>query len=236
MRIFPLGDEAMLVELGDRIDEDTHHRVQRAWRILASAQLPGVREIVPAYTSIALFYDPIQLAQVHTPFDKLFDWLASKVRTLLTRMTDATEPAGLHRSVEIPVCYDGSFAPDLAEVASETHLNPDEVVSLHHSAVYFVHLIGFAPGFPYLGGLPSALRVRRHSQPRAKVPAGSVGIAGEQAGIYPLESPGGWKLIGRTPLRLFRAELNPPSFLQPGDRVRFVPISLLEYNRLVAVS
>jgi inhibitor of KinA len=147
--------------------------------------------------------------------------------------TPAAAPA-MPREVELEVCYEPDLAPDLADVARRCGVSPDEVVALHAGAEYVVQCLGFAPGFPYLTGLPERLRVPRHDAPRPRVPAGSVAIAGAQAGVYPCETPGGWRVLGRTPRRLFDPGAEPPALLAPGDRVRFVPVSRGRFDRLVA--
>lgn len=230
MQITPLGDQALRVELGDSINEATHRRVQAAWRALSEDKLPGVSEAVPAYTSVTIFYDPWRVVQAGALETDIVGWLTTKVRERLKNPPKAAKPKS--RRVELPVCYGGEFGPDLARVAAQAKLSPDEVIKRHSKATYLVYLIGFAPGFPYLGGLPKELATPRHAKPRMEVPAGSVGIAGEQTGIYPQVTPGGWNLIGATPLRLFRPYDNPPVQLQPGDEVKFKPVTVEEFAKL----
>jgi inhibitor of KinA len=230
MQITPLGDQALMVELGDSINESTHRRVQAAWRALSAEKLPGVSEAVPAYTSVTLFYDPWQVVQAGAPETEIVGWLTAKVRERLKNPPKSAKAKS--RTVEIPVCYGGSFGPDLARVAAQAKLSPEEVIKRHSKATYLVYLIGFAPGFPYLGGLPKELATPRHAKPRMEVPAGSVGIAGEQTGIYPQVTPGGWNLIGATPRRLFQPEANPPVLLQAGDEVKFKRVSEEEFAKL----
>src|SRR6478752_1443003 len=219
MQITPLGDQALMVELGDSINESTHRRVQAAWRALSAEKLPGVSEAVPAYTSVTLFYDPWQVVQAGAPETEIVNWLTAKVRERLKDPPKAAKAKS--RTVEIPVCYGGDFGPDLARVEAQAKLSTDEVIKRHSKATYLVYLIGFAPGFPYLGGLPKELVTPRHAKPRMEVPAGSVGIAGEQTGIYPQVTPGGWNLIGATPLRL-----------QAGDEVKFKRVTAEEFAKL----
>ena len=233
MQITPLGDSALIVELGDSISESTHLRVQAAWRALAAEPMPGVSETVPAYTTVTLFYDPAQVVRAGAPADAIVSWLGDRVRE---RLKDPPKSAKTKpRTVEVPVCYGGDFGPDLPRVAAQAKLSVEEVVKRHAKAEYRVHLIGFAPGFPYLGGLPKELITPRHAKPRMAVPAGSVGIGGEQTGIYPQVTPGGWNLIGRTPLRLFRPAEDPPVLLQAGDIVKFKPVSAAEFAQLQEV-
>jgi len=230
MQITPLGDSALIVELGEAINEATHVRVQAALRALMVEPLPGVSEVVPAYTTVTLFYDPWAVVQAGAPADEITTWLAAAVRERLKNppKTAKSKP----RTVEVPVCYGGEHGPDLNRVAAQAKLAPEDVVRRHAKAEYRVHLIGFSPGFPYLGGLPKELVTPRHAKPRMAVPAGSVGIGGEQTGIYPQSTPGGWNLIGRTPLRLFRPEEDPPVLLQAGDIVKFRAIAAEEFAQL----
>ena len=233
MQITPLGDSALIVELGDAINESTHLRVQAAWRALAAEPMPGVSEAVPAYTTVTLFYDPAQVVRAGAPADDIVAWLDARVRE---RLKDPPKSAKTKpHTVEVPVCYGGDFGPDLTRVATQAKLSPEEVVKRHAKAEYRVHLIGFAPGFPYLGGLPKELITPRHAKPRMAVPAGSVGIGGEQTGIYPQVTPGGWNLIGRTPLRLFRPADDPPVLLQAGDIVKFKPVTPEDFAKLEEV-
>jgi inhibitor of KinA len=219
VRISPLGDTALLVHLGSTIDEATHRRVRAVHARLASRRIPGLIELVPAYASVAVHYDPERVAAAapssESPYHHLVALLSAALEDL--REDEMTTP----RTVEIPVCYGGVHGPDLEEVAHQHRLSPLDVVELHARGTYVVYMLGFAPGFAYLGGLPPELATPRRADPRTAVPAGSVGIGGSQTGVYPLTLPGGWQLIGRTPLRLFDPARTPPSLLDVGDRVRF---------------
>ena len=232
MQIIPLGDTALLLELGEVIDEPTHGRVQTAWQALAAAPLPGVTELVPAYTTVTLFYEPLQVVQAGAPEAGIADWLIAKVRERLKNPPKRERSKG--RIVEIPVCYGGEFGPDIGLVSKQAGLSSAEVIKRHSNAEYLVYLIGFAPGFPYLGGLPKELATPRHPKPRMTVPPGSVGIAGSQTGIYPLATPGGWNLVGRTPLQMFQPAKDPPVLLRAGDRVKFCAVSREEFAKLEA--
>jgi inhibitor of KinA len=234
MQITPLGDSALMLVMGDAISESTHREVQAAWRALAAGSLPGVSEVTPAYTSVTIFYEARRVVEAGAPEDEIVEWLSARVRERLK--SPPKEAKAKPRVVDIPVCYGGDFGPDLGRVAAQARLSPEEVVKRHSAAKYRVHLIGFAPGFPYLGGLPKELVTPRHAKPRMSVPAGSVGIGGEQTGIYPQVTPGGWNLIGCTPLRLFRPGENPPVLLQAGDEVRFKPVAAEEFKRLQEAS
>jgi len=230
MQITPLGDNALMLELGDVIDESTHLRVQKAWRALAAAPLPGVTELMPAYTTVTAFYDPLAAVRAGAPEGDIADWLGVKLRERIKEPPKSEKFKS--RTIEIPVCYDAEFGPDLSLVAKQGKLTPEEVIKRHAKPEYLVYLVGFAPGFPYLGGLPKELRTPRHAKPRMTVPPGSVGIGGEQTGIYPLATPGGWNLIGRTPAKLFRPAEDPPVLLRAGDRVKFKPITREEFAKL----
>ncbi len=230
MRITPLGDTALVVELGTALDEATLHRVQAACRLLETPPLQGVTELVPAFNTITLFYDPKLVITPGQPTGTELEKFTESVRVRLRKLAAKAKPDP-GPVVEIPICYGGPFGPDLDHVAVQKGLTPEEVARRHSSTIYLVYLIGFSPGFPYLGELPLALAVPRRDTPRVSVPPGSVGIANRQTCIYPMATPGGWNLIGRTPLQLFRWDTEPPSLLRPGDRVKFRAISPTEFAR-----
>ena len=177
-----------------------------------------VRNVQPGYGSVLVTFDPLSLSY------ELVEKRAASVD-----LEDGNQPES--RTIEVPVCYGGVFGPDLDDVASAANLAPEEVVRLHASADYLVYFLGFSAGFPYLGGMPDRIAAPRLPQPRTSVPAGSVGIAGRQTGIYPFSSPGGWRIIGRTPLSLFHPQADRPTLLEMGDRVGFVPIDEEEFER-----
>ncbi len=211
--IKPLGEAALLINLGDEISRTASARILGVQRAILGASLPGVTGCVPAYTSLLIRFDPAY----------------ADPNLLISTLTElcATEPGPdsfLGRLVEIPVVYGGESGPDLEDVASIAGMTVGEVVRLHAAGEYTVAFMGFLPGFPYLIGLDPRLASPRLATPRQAVPAGSVGIAGGQTGIYPTESPGGWRIIGRTALRLFDYLLEQPTLLQTGDRVHFVPV------------
>jgi inhibitor of KinA len=234
MEIIPLGDSALMVRMRERFDdapEQTLDTVLLAFQQLQKAAMPGVIELAPAYTSVTVFFDPIVVARAAETPEKVFDWLATRVRAAVAGVANPGRPArSQSRTVEIPVCYDPEFALDIDDVARRAAISPGEVVHLHSAAEYRVACIGFVPGFPFLAGLPNELATPRRDVPRKQIPPGSVGIGGAQTGIYPLCSPGGWNLIGRTPLRLFDPQKNPPTLLRAGDRVRFRKISRDEFE------
>lgn len=227
-QLYPLGDAAVTVQFGDSIDPDTHSKVRTFSAYLERHPFPGFVEQVPAFTTVTVYYNPWVVSEkgLHNPYTRITEQL----QRMLQLARESSKPAK-PRVVEIPVCYNGSFGPDLEYVARHNKLTPQEVITSHARCKYLVYMIGFAPGFPYLGGMSKKIATPRKQNPRKAIPAGSVGIAGNQTGIYPIETPGGWQLIGRTPLRLFDPERNPPSLLQAGDMVRFVPITEDEYWR-----
>jgi KipI family sensor histidine kinase inhibitor len=221
------SEYALLLSFGEAISVDAHHSVVRASRAirsaLAAARLPGIRDLHPGYCTLLITIDP----GTADP---------ERVEAALRRVVGGNDADPVEvpaRTIEIPVCYAEEFAPDLVEVARRAGIAPAEAAHRHAAADYRVYFLGFAPGFPYLGGLPKALAAPRLPVPRRRVPAGSVAIAGAQAGIYPFEMPGGWRLVGRTPLRLFDVEHDPPALLAPGNQVRFVAISAGEFRARV---
>jgi len=215
-RIESLGDCALLIVLGERIDAGTNACAIALAHLLHEAHLPGVFDIAPAYTSVCVQYDPCAWTDGRAlPFTQI----AARVRELIPESPPDTKSST--GAIEVPVCYGGEFGPDLDEVAQHAGLDPAAVIERHCRAEYRVAMLGFAPGFPYLLGLDAALHTPRRASPRTRVPAGSVGIGGAQTGIYPRELPGGWQLIGRTPLALFDIDRVPPALFVAGQRVRF---------------
>ncbi|HEV8645385.1 MAG TPA: 5-oxoprolinase subunit PxpB [Burkholderiales bacterium] len=225
-RLIPMGDRALVIEFGDRLDPELSARIAAAAQHLRASPPPGVLDIVPAYTTLALHYDPAVIGAGTTPYEALIE----QIGAWLHAQADAELSPG--RLVEIPVCYGGGFGEDLEEVARQHGLTPEEVATIHCGKDYRVHMLGFVPGFAYLGDLDSRIGTPRRDTPRPRVPAGSVAISGDQTGVYPLETPGGWHLIGRTPVRMFTPEAEPPCLLGAGDTVRFVPISRAEFDAL----
>ena len=230
VRLFPLGDAAVVLEFGTVISPATHAAIAAFAARLARQPFGGMRELVPAFTTLTVYFDP-WLASEHGRHAEPYERVAAKLLELVAEAPE-TAAATSVEVVEIPVCYGGAFGPDLAFVAQHAGLSSEEVVALHTAPAYLVHMIGFAPGFPYLGGLDARLATPRRARPRLLVPAGAVGIAGPQTGIYSLPTPGGWQLIGRTPLRLFNPEWAAPSRLRAGQHLRFVPIGAADYQRL----
>jgi inhibitor of KinA len=224
-RIDAVGDRCLLIGVGDTVDPATSQRVFALVRRLKERPIPGVLDIVPAFTTVALHYRPELLGAA--PFEALRDAVLER----LAEPLDAAASAG--RSIDIPVCYGGEFGPDLDDVATACGLSAEQVIERHMQSAHRVYMLGFAPGFPFIGGLDPALKMPRRASPRTRIPPGSVGIARDQSCVYPLETPGGWNLIGRTPVRLFDPAANPPCLLAPGDRVRFVRIDEPTYQTLL---
>ena len=221
-RFLPAGDTAIVVEFGDRIDRVLNDRVLRLSAAVRAANLPGVVETVPTFRSLMVHYDPLVTDNAA---------LIAAIENLLDSGSGATAPAKLWR---IPACYADSHAPDLADVAQRTGLATEEVVRLHRSTRFHVYMIGFVQGFPYMGDLPKSLVLPRRADPRIRVPPGSIAIAAGMTAIYPRESPGGWHLIGTTPIPLFDPRSLRPALLSPGDAVQFEPISTDQFDTIRA--
>lgn len=216
------GDSGLYVYFDQVIDPMVNRKVWQFVRQLKQASLVGIRDIIPSYAAVYLNYDPMRTT---------FEELVTRCRDVeaLSDHSETIRP----RVYLLPTAYGGEYGPDLEEVARYHGLDPDEVLRLHTSVDYYIYFIGFTPGFPFLGGLPPQLATPRRDVPRKRVPPGSVGIAGSQTGVYPVSSPGGWRLIGRTPVPLFRVDKDPPIVLEPGHYVRFVPITREQF-RLIA--
>ncbi len=220
-RFQPLGDKGCLVTLGDTIDEAGFHAVRKAQFALTHPPMEGVTETIPGYTTLLLVYDPEIIS--YSDLAK-----AAEIRLADAASLDLPPP----KTTIIPVAYGGEMGPDIDFVARHNGLSPEEVIILHTSGRYPVYMLGFTPGFPYLGGLTEKLWTPRLETPRTRVPAGSVGIANNQTGIYPVDSPGGWQIIGRTPLKLFDPSRDDPFLVHPGEVVVFEAISHEEFQRI----
>lgn len=213
VRFQSASDQSLLIYFGEKITIQANEQVRKFLHLLEAEPIAGVRNLHPAYCSLLVKFDPLKWQ--HEKLEK-------ELRKYLVQLDKVRLPEPRH--VEIPVCYGGEYGPDLEEVAALHKITPDQVVELHASASYLVYFLGFVPGFAYLGELPEELVTPRLAAPRKRVPAGSVGIAGNQTGVYPFETPGGWRLLGRTPLAMFREDREGLSLLSIGDRVRFVAI------------
>jgi KipI family sensor histidine kinase inhibitor len=217
-RLLPLGDRALCVELGDSISEDTNRRVHSLAREIGKLGARGVLDVVPTYRSLVVYYDPLVIPYAD---------LTSRIGELEVSLGEGAIAA--RRLVEIPTLYGGEFGPDLGEVAEHNGISEAAVIEIHSSADYPIYMMGFLPGFPYLGGMSEKIATPRLKTPRSAIPAGSVAIAERQTGIYPVESPGGWRIIGRTPISLFDPDRQPPVVIEPGDYLRFVQVDESEY-------
>ncbi|MGY5353678.1 5-oxoprolinase subunit PxpB [Wenyingzhuangia sp. IMCC45467] len=213
------GENALLMQFKDVISLEVHQYVKSCYEQLTKLHLIGVQSLIPAYNSITILFDPLKINQKdlrifieNTPFDKYENQQIEK------------------NIVEIPVCYQEPYALDLAFVASELGVTKQNIIDIHSAKPYLVYMLGFAPGFMYLGGLDERLQIARKQTPRIQIPAGAVGLADKQTGVYPLVTPGGWQIIGQTPLPLFSKEK--PSLVQMGDYVQFVPISVNEFEKM----
>jgi inhibitor of KinA len=220
-RFQPASDQSLLVYFGQQITLDAHQRVRKLLCLLESEPVAGIRNLHPAYCSLLVNFDGLKLS--HGELEEI-------LRGYLDRLEAVRLPE--RRQLEIPTCYGGEFGPDLIEIATLHGLTPAQAIELHASVTYVVYFLGFVPGFAYLGQLPDALATPRLATPRRSAPPGSVGIAGNQTGVYPFATPGGWRLIGRTPIAMFRPDRNNMSFLSIGDRVRFIPISIERFTAL----
>ncbi|PYV90016.1 MAG: allophanate hydrolase [Acidobacteria bacterium] len=219
-RYLASGDRMVLVEFPEEISQEVNSQVHEMAAVVETTRIPGVAEWVPAYRTLGIVYNPME-----TSFRSLIESL-EQIEGL-----GGQAQAGRSRRIEIPVSYGGEMGPDLDFVAQHNQLTTDEVIRLHTASEYLVYLLGFTPGFPYLGGMAPEIAAPRLAEPRSHVPAGSVAIGGSQTGIYPIESPGGWRIIGRTPLKLFDLSRNSPFLLKAGDSVRFRSITLEEFQR-----
>lgn len=222
----PLNDCALLVVFGDNISLSTHKEIQQFHQLIEEQPFQGMIEAVPSYTSICIYYDVMKVQRKLS--ETIYDSIISYLQNLLSKNEQQfSQPS---RMIEIPVLYDGEYGPDLSFVADFHGLSKEEVIERHSAQEYIVYMLGFAPGFAFLGGLDETIATPRKDIPRLTLPAGSVGIGGQQTGVYPFETPGGWQIIGRTPQSLFLPEQYPPTYLQAGDRMRFKAISEQEWR------
>ena len=234
----PLGEAAIQVSFGEKIDPQLCLCARALATALEKNPFPGLKEFEVSYTGVAVFFDPVilskeKLEKTNPELSHSYQVVENYINNLLTKIE--LSEANITPRVRVPVCYGGEYGPDLEYVAEYHKLTQQEVINKHISGDYLVYMIGFAPGFPYVGGLPEDIATPRRDTPRLVIPKGSVGIAGSQTGAYPLETPGGWQLIGRTPLELFKLnDLEHPSVLQAGDRLEFYAITPKEYESIAA--
>lgn len=226
-RIYASGDNALTVELGNKIDITVNQKILALYHYLENQNIRGVKDFIPAYNSLTVIYNLLVIRKKHL---SAFQFIKKQMETaiLVCEKMDSILP----RQIDIPVCYDVSLGIDLEEIAWQKQLTIDEIIHLHTGPIYHVYMIGFLPGFAYLGTVHEKIATPRRAEPRVKVAAGSVGIAGAQTGIYPLASPGGWNIIGQTPVQLINLETEGPIYLQAGDKIKFIPIGLQEFNSL----
>lgn len=220
MNVIQINESAVLVEFGKIINEEIHRKVKMFCEYLDEHPFNGMIEYIPAFSSVAVIYDPMKIKY-------------ERIYSLLSEILCNLNPSfGKQKNiVRIPVCYGGKFGPDIEYVAEYNKISVEEVIKIHSSAEYLVYMIGFAPGFPYLGGMSDKIATPRRKSPRTAIPKGSVAIGGMQTGVYPISSPGGWQIIGSTPEELFRPKEYPPTLIKSGDIVRFYQISYEEYER-----
>jgi len=222
--IFPLGDAALTIEFSDTIDREINNRVLQLFHHLQSAKIDAIVDLIPAYSTVTVCYDPVKLKK---PGSTAFENMAAIIETVARAKSQLTTETV--RQIEVPVCYDPAVAPDLKHLAAEKKLSIETIITIHTSVSYRVFMLGFLPGFAYMGQIDERIAMPRKTKPMP-VAAGSVGIAGLQTGIYPFNCPGGWHIIGRTPLKLFDAANEDPTIFHPGDDVRFFSITYHEFK------
>jgi inhibitor of KinA len=228
-KLHPMGDQAVLIEIGEEITLEIHDKIKQISSCLNNLQDKWFIEYIPAFTTITVFYDPMIIFREYTTKKSPYEFVCNELNQLLSAVTTSEQDET--RTIHIPVCYEQELAPDIEVVAKTNQLSPQEVIEIHSSGEYTVYMIGFAPGFPYIGGMSEQIATPRKETPRLRIPAGSVGIAGKQTGVYPLETPGGWQVIGRTPLKLFQPNEEIPSLLRAGDKIKFIPISYRDFKQ-----
>lgn len=226
-RIFPLGDSAITVDFGNMINEAINNEIIARFDELRHDPLPGMIEAVPAYSSLTVYYDVLKVKKTIPAGHTAFEILKLQLERRLQQQVQQKNIA--ERLIKIPVCYDGEYAPDMQHLTAKKNITADEVIQIHTSKTYKVYMLGFLPGFAYMGEVDEKIAIPRKLQP-VNIMAGSVGIAGKQTGIYPLASPGGWQIIGRTSLKLFDANKEEPTLLRAGDRVQFYSITKDEFK------
>jgi inhibitor of KinA len=232
-RIFSLGDAAITIDYGNCIDERINQHVIAIFYQLQQLPIPGMIEAIPAYSSITVYYDVFAIKKRMSTNITVFEWMCQQVRNLLQQIIEYKVVS--ERVVKIPVCYEIEFAPDIQQLATLKKISVAEVIQTHISKKYKVYMLGFLPGFSYMGEVEENITMARKPQP-VNVVAGSVGIAGKQTGIYPLTSPGGWQIIGRTPVKLFDAQMEEPTLLKAGDTVEFYSINKKEFDEIICMT
>ncbi|MFA6709496.1 MAG: 5-oxoprolinase subunit PxpB [Fusobacterium sp.] len=222
MKFLKAGDSALVIELGNEISPVINFKLKKITEFLDNLNKQGIKDLLPTYRSIIVYYNPLLVS-----FDEIKN-IVEENCNFENEKTDEIEK----EIVEIPVLYGGEYGPDLENIATHNNITTEEVIKIHTSGEYLVYMLGFTPGFPYLGGMSKKIATPRLKEPRTKIPAGSVGIAGEQTGVYPIESPGGWQLLGRSPLNFFNPNSDKPFLLKAGQYIKFVSITKEEYLKL----
>lgn len=230
-RIFPLGDTALTIDFGNRIDEKTNEIILSLFSAFQISDLPDMIEAVPAYSSLSIYFNLLNIKKKISTGETAFDFYRKEIEKFITAFSPSAASPG--KVLKIPVCYDEEYASDLSHIAAYKNIDEEEIIRLHHSQSYRVFMIGFLPGFPYLGTLDEKISIPRKPQPQM-VTEGSVAIAGQQTGIYTLSSQGGWNVIGKTPLKFFDPDLENPVVLNAGDTVEFYPIGKSEFLKLIS--
>lgn len=223
VRILTAGEQGLVVEFANCIEANINKQVHRLRNILLQQNQGEIKEIVPTYRSLLVYFEPMLITR---------EQLADRVTRLISEAADDDSGVAVGKVISIPVCYGGEFGPDIGFVAQHNGITEAEVIKIHTSVPYLVYMLGFTPGFPYLGGMSERIATPRLQQPRTCIPAGSVGIAGSQTGFYPVESPGGWQLIGRTPIKAFNPKAENPFLFAAGDYLQFQPITVSEYEEI----
>ncbi len=221
IKIVAAGDSSLLIEFGNEINEEINRKITTIVQLMRDQQIEGVVDVIPAFCSLLINYDPRIVS---------FEKMQRRMHALVKM--DLKGGAGRKRIFEIPVCYGGEYGPDIGTIASHGGLTEKEVIEIHSSRDYLIYMLGFLPGFCYLGGLDERIHTPRLANPRVKINAGSVGIGGSQTGIYPLDSPGGWQLMGMTPVKTYDPSREVPILLEAGDYIRFVPVDEAEYRQI----
>ena len=227
IRFIPFSECAVLLSFGNTIDEGIHEQVMKAKQMIESAPLKGFIETVPAYNSLVVYFNP---AEVEKEADTIAASVIHQLKKIIQTGSQSNDESINHSIINIPVCYDEDYGIDLLELSTQLNLSTDEIIQLHTNKTYKVFMIGFTPGFPYMGTVHEKLFTKRKAQPRVSIPPGSVAIAGNQTGIYPLATPGGWNIIGRTAIKIFDQQKENPFLLKAGDMIRFISITKKEFE------
>lgn len=216
-----VSDRSLLIKVGEEISRENHKRIHRIFLLLKASKVLGIQSIHPAYNTILITFDPC-IVHPHRIHENIISLLQQENTVTISES----------RTIKIPVCYEGEYSLDISIVAKHNSLTIEQVIGFHTQPEYLVYFLGFSPGFPYLGEMPTEIATPRLASPRLKVPEGSVAIGGDQTGIYPISSPGGWNIIGRTPLKLFSLDNEEPTLLRMGDKIKFIPITKKEFHKL----